>query len=153
MSASENCPAPENILKALAEKNNQASVEHVHTCLVCQQKLELQAALSVWQLLDALPEIQVSGDFEARLHSRLQREQSKQLRWFQLDMWFDFLHIPALVALMALVFWLPLKTPPTQAQHWQRPPKTEKIQTSFPVKTEQALSLLKKIYQERGIQG
>jgi hypothetical protein len=153
MSASENCPAPEAILKALAEKNNQASVEHVHTCLVCQQKPELQAALSVWQLLDALPEIQVSGDFEARLHSRLVKEQSSQIRWFRLDIWFDFLHIPALVAVLALLFWQPLELPATQAQHWQRPPKTEKIQTSFPVKTEHALGLIQKIYQQRSKKG
>lgn len=134
MSASENCPAPEAILKALAEKNSPANVEHVHTCLACQQKPELQAALSVWQLLDVLPEIQVSGDFEARLHSRLVKEQSSQIRWFRLDIWFDFLHIPALVAVLALLFWQPLELPTTQAQHWQRPPKTKRFKPLFPSK-------------------
>ncbi|MGE3726830.1 MAG: hypothetical protein AB7I41_14825 [Candidatus Sericytochromatia bacterium] len=153
MSANENCPAPEAILKALAEKNDQANVEHVHTCLICQQKPELQAALSVWQLLDALPEIQVSGDFEARLHSRLAKEQSSQLRWLRLDIWFDFFHIPALVAVLALLFWPPIELPTTQAQHWQRPQKTERIQSSFPVKTGETLGLIQKIYQQRSNKG
>jgi len=153
MSTNENCPEPETILKALAEKSNSESVEHVHTCQICQQKPELQAALSVWQLLDALPEIQVSGDFEARLHSRLAKEQSGQLRWLQLDIWFDFFHIPALVAVLALLFWPPIELPVTQVQHWQRPPKTERIQRSFPVKTEQALGLIQKIYQQRSNKG
>ena len=153
MNPKTDCPSPEDILKALAEKNPSETLEHIHTCIYCQQKPELQTALDVWQLLDVLPEISASQSFEARLHSRLEKEQRSQWRWLQLDHWFDFLHIPAFVALVALLFWQPLPLPATQAHHWQRPKESQKIQTAFPVKTEKALGLIQKIYHQRSNKG
>jgi hypothetical protein len=153
MKSDDLCPDKETVLQALAENQSPATVEHVHTCSICKSNPELQAVLSTWQLLDALPEIQVSGNFEARLQSRLQQEKKNQLHWLRLDAWFDFLHIPALAIVLAGLIWLPQTESTIQAHHWERPKETQSIKEHFPVKTDRALIWLKKMYTQRNVNG
>ena len=80
----------------------------------------LVEAQEAWQALDHLPETTVSDRFEARLMARIADLESSQTRsslfqkatvqqWLRnLDGIFDFLHVPALAVLIALLFWLPL---------------------------------------------
>lgn len=100
------CPSPEALLEALTEGLPE-QLDHVASCPRCGQDSALQTVLSTWRQLDTLPEIEVSANFEARLQARIARNENKQRRWLLLDGLFDWLHVPALAALITLLVWLP----------------------------------------------
>jgi len=149
----EACPDPASLLQALAEDPASPLAEHIHSCEACQQQPALREALQTWQALDMLPEMQLSGAFEARLQARLTRESQREWRWAQLDRWFDWLHLPALVALVACLFWVSPPQNDVQVRHWQRPAQHQDLKKDFPIQTDQALTWLKNIYTQRSDNG
>ncbi|PIQ27768.1 hypothetical protein COW36_07610 [bacterium (Candidatus Blackallbacteria) CG17_big_fil_post_rev_8_21_14_2_50_48_46] len=153
MKKPEGCPSNEEILQALAEGQPIEWIEHVHTCEHCQSQPELQVLLSSWQALDILPEITVSRAFDHALMARIEQANKVRLSWLRLDAWFNFLHVPALAGLMVLFFWFVEHKPATEAHHWERPAQTQSLQKSFPVKTEDVLNLMLKIYRQRSLKG
>lgn len=80
-------------------------------------------AQEAWQALEQVPGTTVSDRFEARLMARIETIEADEKRassndrlqrWLQwLDGLFNFLHIPALAILIALLFWLPTSSPKT----------------------------------------
>jgi hypothetical protein len=78
-----------------------------------------------WQALDDVSETRVSDHFEARLMARIENIESLEAQgrltggilspsiWQWLDGLFDFLHVPALAIVIALLFWLPTSSPQT----------------------------------------
>ncbi len=153
------CPQPEVILEALAEKASGAEqadlLSHLEQCHDCQSQPNLAVALAAWQALECLDEQVISDDFELRLLARLQRESeqvSRINRWLQqVDRWFDAFHLPALAVVIALCFWVPMQmdSPPVQAQRWQRPEHSQSLKTHFPIQTEDALTFIIEINRNR----
>ncbi|MGV3523328.1 MAG: hypothetical protein ACO1RX_03850 [Candidatus Sericytochromatia bacterium] len=143
------CPDLPTLVQALAEGGPTELLEHVQLCPFCCSQPEVQLALATWQALERLPDIAVTGDFEARLSARLARAERQQQKWLLLDRFWAWLHVPALAALVLLLFGLPQPESPLRAQVWQRPPAQAFRPEAFPLGSSQGLSWLSKIYRER----
>lgn len=143
------CPDAETLLQSLNERRSPQLLDHVSHCPACLANQELQETLEIWRQLDSLTPIKVSDTFEARLRAKLVVAEAQYRRWLLIDIWFNWLHLPALAALVGLCFWLP---PPPQAQ--LRPPLERKPYISRPqprqdLPVDRSLFELHEIYPKR----
>jgi anti-sigma-K factor RskA len=100
---------------ALDPAQTAAIEQHLRECAPCREIVEAQRSL--WQTLDAWKPIEVSSDFDARLHARIAQEQSAP--WWQLaNYWKPALSIAALAGVLALIVVVrtPGTKPPAPAQ-------------------------------------
>lgn len=143
------CPDAETLLQALNERRSPQLLDHVSHCPACLANQELQETLEIWRQLDSLTPIKVSDTFEARLRAKLVVAEAQYRRWLLIDMWFNWLHLPALAAMVGLCFWLP---PPPHSQlrpQLERRPYTTRPQLRQDLSVEQGLTQLRELYQRR----
>jgi anti-sigma-K factor RskA len=74
--------------------------EHLRECGPCREIVEAQRSL--WQTLDAWKPIEVSPDFDARLHARILQEQSAPW-WRALTYWKPALSVAVVAGVLALI--------------------------------------------------
>lgn len=82
-----------------------AMEEHLRECGPCREIVEAQRSL--WQTLDAWKPIEVSPDFDARLHARIAQEQSAPW-WYPnsrsfLNYWKPALSVAVVAGVLALI--------------------------------------------------
>jgi len=96
--------------RSLSEETLQVWEQHLKNCALCQESTEIQAISEIWQELETLTVPEISSGFESDLLQQIQDLEQERLQrknfWKHLDMWVDFLHVPAVAVVLTLLVWV-----------------------------------------------
>ena len=160
--SAEECPERHHLFAALIEADDgqqaQLLQDHYQSCRFCQQapfeQLEqsLFAMLNTWQKLDAVPEREPSADFMLRLKQRvIASDQAEQLNatrrnfWQRINRYFEWAKLPALAAVLYLIFSVQVQTQLNQPKHQSLMVKVQ-IQKALESSLAQSFSTLGEMY-------
>lgn len=127
---------------------------HLSTCSHCRPySNEIEELIRYTKELNTLeehPPSKLSPQFESQLFQKIDaiENQRFKIKHFltELDRVFEFLHVPALGLLIALLFWIPTQ-PKTQTALYRPPPKqSQPLKQSLKVPVTQALKHIARVY-------
>lgn len=140
-------------------RNKSAWQQHLISCPLCAQEPELKHLLTLWEDLEDLtgPVPELSAEFEAQLLAQVEALEDKRLArrrfWQRVDLIVDWLHVPAVAAVLTLVVWLGSGMPAELAQkpNWEQnlEQTRENLQALQDMSLQEPLEQLQKIYLKR----
>lgn len=128
------CPEHPHLFAALKEVDAEQQVTllqaHYQSCSVCQQapfeqfEQSFFDMLRAWQRLDVVPQREPSADFMLRLKQRViesdqeeQRNTVNQSFWLHINRYFEWAKLPALAAVLYLIFSVQIQTQINRPNH------------------------------------